>query len=343
MASIDSRRLSQEIDQGKFHSLYLLVGDEVFMIDEVLERLRERVLDGAIADFNLNIFYAADCNIAQVSDAISTLPMMATKRLVIVKEAQEFSANEWESLESLVENPVDTTCVVFVAAKIDSRRRIFKLLEKNGCLVKFQRPYENQVNPWVQYIAKKHGKTIEVEAIEMLKQAVGIGLTDINNEIQKISQFIGLREQITLEDVKKVASHLRVHTVFELANCIGRGDCAGSFTHLAHLLDTGQNEVGVLSMIIRHFRILLLCHEAVREGLSQAQISSRVGVHGFFVREYLDQAKRHEPKHLLHIYDVLLDTERALKSNPLSSHLWLENLILQACRPGLQSNLRPAL
>jgi DNA polymerase-3 subunit delta len=195
----------------------------------------------------------------------------------------------------------------------------------------------------VQYIAKKHGKTINHEAVEWLKQAVGVGLTDLNNEIQKISQFIGDRADINLEDVKKVASHVRVHTVFELANSIGRGDCAGSFTFLANLLDSGQNEVGVLSMVIRHFRILLLCQEALREGLSQQQISGRVGVHGFFVKEYIEQARGHESKHLLHIYDVLLDTERALKSNPLSSHIWLENLILQACRPRLESSYRSAL
>ncbi len=113
---------------------------------------------------------------------------------------------------------------------------------------------------------------------------------------------------------------------------MGRRDCADSFMHLAHLLDGGQNEIGVLALTIRHFRILLLCQEALKEGLSQSQIATRVGVHGFFIKEYIEQAKLQDSKQLLQIYDILLDTDRALKSNPLSSHLWLENLVLQACQ-----------
>ena len=332
MASVDPKLLSQQLDKGQFGYLYFMHGEETFMIDEALTKLREKILSDGLADFNLNIFYASDCSVEQISDAVETLPMMAQRRLVIVKQAQDFSAAELDRLLPLVENPVNSTVLVFIASKVDMRKKFFKLFESKGTMVKFQKPFENQLNPWIVYIAKKHGKTLTPEALEIIKEWVGSNLTDINNEICKVAQYVGDRKEVTIDDVHAVVSRVKVDTVFELVNCMGNGDCANSFVHLAHLLDSGQNEVGVLAMVIRHFRILMLCQEALKEGLSQTQIASRVGVHGFFVREYIEQAKRHDFKQLVQIYDVLLDTDRALKSNPLSSHLWLENLVLQACR-----------
>ncbi len=332
MPALDPRQLASHLENGKINSLYFLHGEETYMIDEALTNLKGKVLGDGLADFNMQTFYAGDCRVEDIRDAAETLPMMAQRRLVIVKEAQDFSAAEFESLASLVEKPIESTSIVFVASKIDMRKKFFKLFESQGDIVKFQKPFENQINPWIHYIAKKHGKILSPEAVEVVKEWVGSNLIDINNELCKVSQFIGENEQIEVEDIRAVVSRIRIDTVFELVNEMGQGDCGASFTHLANLLDNGQNEIGVLAMIMRHFRILILCHEALKEGLSQAQIASRVGVHGFFVKEYINQARNQDIKNLLHVYDVLLDTDRALKSNPLSSHLWLENLVLQACR-----------
>jgi DNA polymerase-3 subunit delta len=325
--------LDQKLQKGDIGPLYLLVGEETFMIDEALATLKEKVLGDGLADFNLNTFYASDASAQDIRDAVETLPVMAKRRLVIVKQAQDLSASELDTLTPLIEAPVDSSVMVLVASKADMRKKFFKLYENKGFVVKYTRPFENQLTPWVTYIAKKYGNTLTPHATEVIKEWVGANLTEINNEMAKLSQYLGERTEITVEDIRAVVSKSRVETVFELVNCMGRGDCAGSFVHLANLLDNGQNEVGVLAMTIRHFRILLLCQEALKEGLSQPQIASRVGVHGFFVKEYIEQAKTQDAQQLLQVYDVLLDTDRALKSNPLSSHLWLENLVLQACRP----------
>jgi len=332
---LEPRELNMRIDRGDMAPLYLLIGEEIFMIDQAIGKIKNKALGDGLADFNLNTFYASDCKVQDVVDAAQTLPMMAQRRVVLVKQAHDFSAVELEQLTPLIENPVDTSVLVLVAEKADMRKRFFKTFESKGVVCKFVRPYENQLDPWIHEIAKLHGKVLSLDAVVVIKEWVGTSLTDINNELAKVAQYVGERAHIDVGDVKAVVSRSRIDTVFELVNCMGRGDCASSFTHLANLLDNGQNEIGVLSMTIRHFRILLLCHEALKEGLSQPQIASRVGVLGFFIKEYIEQAKRHDMRQLLQIYDVLLDTDRALKSNPLSNHLWLENLVLQACRyPG---------
>ncbi len=336
---VEPRVIQTELQERNFRMLYLLHGEEIFMIDEILTLLKEKVsgpggpMEG-LSDFNLNTFYASDCEVETVLDTVQTLPMMSSRRLVILKQAESFSASELEKLTPIIESPVDTTIFVMVATKIDMRKKFFKLFDQNGAVLKFVRPFDNQLLPWIHHIAKKHGKTLSADAAEYVKQCVGAHLSDINNELAKAAQYLGdCKQVIEIDDLRNIISRTRVESVFEFVNCLGTGDAANSLTNLAHLLDSGENEIGVLTMIIRHYRILMLCHEGLREGLSPSQISSRVGVHGFFIKDYLTQARGMNAKTLKKIYSLLLDTDRALKSNPLSSHIWLENLVLQACNP----------
>jgi DNA polymerase-3 subunit delta len=144
--AIDPKQLSQDLDRGKFSPLYFFSGDETFIIDEALEKLRAKVLVDGLSDFNLNIFYAGDASVESICDAVETFPMMAQRRLVIVKQAEDFSAKELERLSVLLENPVDTTVLVCIASKVDMRKKFFKSFETKGVIVKFQKPFENQIN-----------------------------------------------------------------------------------------------------------------------------------------------------------------------------------------------------
>lgn len=331
MPNLDYKQLSEQLAKGEWKPLYLLFGEEMFIIDDLIARFRERISAEGLVDFNLNIFYGGDADVGTIRDTIETLPMMSSRRLVIVKQVDSLKAGELESLLHLIESPVETTSVVFVGESADLRKKFFKLLSQNGIVVKVPRLYDNQLGPWINYMAKKYGKSITPEASMALRQWVGTNLSEMNNEIAKLALYIGEKTEITPEAIKNVVSRVKTDTVFELVNSMGQSDRASSFQLLANLLDGGQSEIGVLAMITRHYRILLLCQEAVKEGLTPNQIAARAGVHPFFVKDYLSQAQRQPQKHLLKVYDVLLDTDRALKSSPVSSHLWLENLVVQAC------------
>ena len=100
---------------------------------------------------------------------------------------------------------------------------------------------------------------------------------------------------------------------------------------LANLLEHGQNEVGVVSMITRHIRILSIVREGMRSGLSGQRLSAKAGVPNFFLRDYMDQARAWGDPKIRMTMDVLYETDKALKSSPVSAHIWLENLIIKTC------------
>lgn len=331
MPTIEARRLHEDIKSNKISSLYLLMGEEIYLIEEVLDILIEKGLNGSLRDFNYNSFYAQVDSIQAVRDAVETLPMMAEKRVVILKEAQHLKAKDLEYLLPIVEQPVDSTIFVVVAEKVDLRLKFYKKLSENGQVVKFYKPFEDQIPSWIQKIAQRHHKKLSPGSVEAILDKVGTNLIDIDNEMRKLSQYTGKRDLITEEDVEKVVSKVRVDTIFQLANAIGNNDRSQALVCLANLLEHGESPLGILALVSRHVRILTHIRDGLSEGLTQGQLSSRVGVPSFFIKQYIDQSKKWNESKIHCTYHALLQTDRALKSSPVTPHIWLENFIVQTC------------
>lgn len=332
MPNLDPQNFESQLASQSIPGLVLLHGEEDFLIREALDSIIPTALGSeGLKDFNLDIFYAQVDDTTKVRDAVETLPMMASRRVVVLKEAQHLKAKDYETLLPIVESPVDSTVFIIVSTGADQRLKFFKKLIQKGWAVKFQRPYENQMAQWVHKIATRHGKKLTPEANLLLQRLVGTNLTDIDNEMRKLSQYTHEQEPIDVEDVRQVVSTLRTDTVFQLAHAIGANDRSQALTCLANLLEHGESPIGILALVSRHIRILSLVREGLHEGLSNAQLSSKAGVPSFFLRQYLDQSRQWSDEKIRHAYQALMNTDRALKSSPITPHIWLENFILKAC------------
>ncbi len=331
MADWSPQALEASVEKGQIYPLYYLYGDESFLIEDALAKLESRALGEGLKDFNLNTFYGGEVNPAQLRDAVETLPMMSQLRVVIVKDAHDLTDKDWEALSPLIDDPVPSTAFVCVASKADKRKKHIKRFMEKGVVVEFKRPYDNQIPDWIRSIAKKYELVLSADAISTIHQLVGSNLQDIDGELLKLSQYLGEKKKASTEDVLKLVSRLRIDSVFDLTEAIGNGDRARALTCLANLLDHGQNEVGVLALISRHVRILKLVADGLKEGLAGAKLSSRAGVSPYFLKSYVDQARDWSDRKIEHTFQALVDTDRALKSSPVASHIWLENFVVQTC------------
>jgi DNA polymerase III subunit delta len=323
--------LEDSIRRQDVYPLYILFGEETYLIDEALAKLEKLALGDGLRDFNLNVYYGDDVAADVIRDAVETLPMMAQMRVVIVKEAQDLSDTDWQTLAPVIENPIDSCALIFVASKIDKRKKHIKRALETGVVVEFKRPFDNQIPEWIQHIARKHEIKMNRDAVALFHQLVGSNLTDLNHEMRKLGQYLGERKQAESEDIVKAVSRLRIENVFDLTEAIGGNDRDRALTCLADLLDHGQNEVGVLALVSRHVRILKLVNEGLREGLSGQRLSTKVGVPPFFLKQYVEQSRNWNTSKIDRTFRLLLETDRALKSSPIDSHIWLENFIVQTC------------
>ncbi|MEN0059977.1 MAG: DNA polymerase III subunit delta, partial [Bdellovibrio sp.] len=201
--------------------------------------------------------------------------------------------------------------------------------DKAQC-IEFKKPYENQIPSWIHYIAQSLGLTISNEGIHLLHKLVGHHLTEIEAELKKLGEFAGAR-RIEKTDVEQVVSRSKEENVFDFTKAIGENDRVKALEHLVHLLDQGQSEIGIVSLVARHVRILLSLKKGMDEGLHGAKLAHYAQVPPYFLEGYLEQVRLWTAKKLEQTLVVLAETDRALKSSPLSSHIWLENMVLKTC------------
>lgn len=331
MAVFDLRGLQLALEKKEPKPLYLLFGDESYLLNEATKLLKNKSLDLGAADFNSDIFYAGEADIMHVRDTVETLPMMAKKRFVMLKGAEVLKDKDWEILIPLFESPVETCVFAITCESVDKRKKAFKKISETGVVVELNRPYENQIPAWIEYIAQQNGIEVSREARSFIQQFVGLNLAEINNEIVKLRDYLGERKKIEGEDVLQVVSRSKVDSIFDLTKAIGRKDRVMALMHLANLLEQGQNEIGVVSMIARHVRILSVVREGLREGVSGQKLSAKAGVPNFFLKDYIDQARQWGEAKIDSTMSALYDTDKALKSSPVSSHIWLENFVIKTC------------
>jgi DNA polymerase III subunit delta len=331
-------QVEKSIESQRFSPLYFFFGEEPYLIQQAVQYLKVCALADGAADFNFNSFFAADANITQVKDEVETLPMMAPRRVVLLREVQDLTDKEWQELESLFRLPVESSVFILAGGKIDKRKKFFKQLQEQAQTVEFKKPFENQVPGWVRHICKANGLSISDEAIQLLHRLVGSPLIEIESEVRKLADFISPRKDIEIEDVAQCVSKKREENVFDLCENIANGDRIESLVHLVQLLDQGQSEIGIVSLIARHIRILMLIRQGLEQNLAGQRLAALAQVPSYYLQDYVLQSRKWTMKRLEQALVVLAETDKALKSSPLSSHIWLENLILKICAPQSSSS-----
>jgi DNA polymerase-3 subunit delta len=234
----------------------------------------------------------------------------------------------------VIEEPVSSTVLILAGSRLDKRKRAVKKLLDRTYAVEFKKPFDNQVPPLIRNIAHRYHFDISEDAVQMLFRLVGGQLFEIDLEIRKLIDYIGDGpRRIELEHVTAVVSQSREESVFDLAESLGRGDRVNALINLVRLLDQGQNEIGIVALLARHVRILMGILEGQKQGITGGKLAAHVGVPPFYVQKYIEQSRKWTLRRLEDVLLTLGDTDLALKSSPISSHIWLENLVIRSCRP----------
>jgi len=321
------------VTRGEIAPLYYFYGDEPYLMDRAAKRLVDAVVSADFRDFNLDVFYGAECKGDEIAAAAQTLPLFAERRMVLVKRGGDLSAQALETLSLCVSDPSPTTCLAIVGEKVDNRKRFFQELKKTGVLVECKRPYENQLGGFIRGEAHQLGKRIEPTAAEMLVYLVGNNLAELASQLEKVAIFVGQRDTITLADVRAVVSDTKVESVFDLANALGERDVAKALRSLATILRDGEAPLMLLAMIARHFRQLWRVRELLQKRVPQADIAKATGINPYFLKAVMVQARNFTVGELVALFEQLFAADCALKGGSRKPALTMERLVMGICSP----------
>ncbi|ATL49515.1 DNA polymerase III subunit delta [Chitinophaga caeni] len=306
---MDYQAIIKDWKQKKFRPLYWLEGDEDFFIDQVVDYAEHHLLAEEEKGFNLTVLYGKDAEWSSVINACRRYPMFADYQVVVLKEAQ--SMRDLLKLEAYIEQPLSSTIfvVAYKQGKIDGRSKMAKLIKEKGVVLASKKLYDNQVPAWIEAYVSTLGRAISQKASILLSDHIGNDLSRIANELDKLLVNLPADKKIDENDIEKYVGISKEYNVFELQNAVGSKDMAKVMRIIQYF--AANPKAGPIQMTIpalyNYFAKVNMVF-GVKGG--EKEIAGTIGVHPFFVKDYLKAANQYGPRGaekailLLHEYNL---------------------------------------
>jgi DNA polymerase III delta subunit len=275
-------KVRQQIAAGTTDPIYLLQGDDDVEKSGLAGEFAEIVEEGLRA-FNVERIHAGDMTTgdkladgaASITAAVRTLPMMAPRRVVIVMQAEallvpkresEAALRALEELTALFERPERQTTLVLVAAPLDKRIKMWKLLQKHATIVECGVIEDlAAAQQWIRARVTKEGVEIEPAAARLLAELAGFppqardkgpkgDVARLRGEVDRLLLYTLGQKKITVDEARQVVGPAVLQDDWAIANAIEAGQAPEALRQLALTLDAGaapEKVLGQLAWLVR--------------------------------------------------------------------------------------------
>jgi len=338
------RAIKSALEQGTFDRVYLFHGDDDYLKEEKVRAVIDRATDPATRDFNLDMRRAAELDAGSLGLALDSLPMMAERRVVVVRDVTTLKKDARTVLTRYLERPAADTVLVLVAA---SGTKPDAALMDAATVIDFRPLNEADLEKWVVHHASSLGVTIEPAAVKLLCATTGNDLALLAGEIDKLRSYtngapigeaaieaiVGVRHGETLGDLLDlVAQRKSAEAVVLLGRMLAQPKMGG--VPMVMALTTQTLAIGWL-LAARDRGLAQHRFESELYGLLKENPSSMVGrPWGEAVKSWVHAVRHWDAASIDNAIALLAATDLALKDSKVSSEEQLLTSLLLAMSAG---------
>ena len=326
------KNIISHIKNNSIQPLYLLTGEEIYLIEHYLKELTDCVTGGEADDFNSMVVSREHTDELSIYSFVESYPFMCDKKVLVVrntgilKKATEDEKRFWPKL---LENIPDYAVIIFYEPEIDKRNAIYKAICKYGYVAEFTLQKGTALTNWVAKALKSYGKQMDSNNIEYLIASCNPGMINIKIELEKLVNYKKENPVITRSDIDILVNKSIESKVFDMAEDIARGNATAAQQKLDDMkkLNTKPAEIlpAVFSKFSAYRKIKLLEH------LPAAQIAAATKSRDFFVKRDLPIVRGMSVVTLDNIIKLCQSADHKIKSG--QSDGWLEiALIISTCK-----------
>jgi DNA polymerase-3 subunit delta len=271
MASLTLSAVIKQIESGTPDPIYLVQGEDEIEKSALAAKFADLVDEGLHA-FNVERMHAGDLTtgdkladgVASLIGKARTLPMMAPRRVVTVLQAETLLVPKRESeagtraldqLEALIKQPEPQTVLVFVAAAVDKRGRMYKLLQRHATIVECGVLLDQaDAERWVRTRVAAAGAELDPAAARLIAQRAGTDVKRLRADVERLLLYALGQKSITADDVREVTGPAALQDDWAMTNAIEGGRAGEALRQLALMLDAGapaEKVLGQLGWVVR--------------------------------------------------------------------------------------------
>lgn len=314
---MQNKTLLKEFEKGLPGSVYYLWSEESMFLEESLSKFAEAVLEPDNMDFNYDRFDSSS-EPQEILDAASTLPFMAQRRLVVVKDFHQFKAPAVKLLTPYLNEPSESTCMVIFSQKAPKKAHNFKWKTFSLNI------RENDIPAWLKNAAARKNVKLTNDAVESLIEFVGYDIGLLMMEVEKLA--LSGSGTITGKDIVSSTSMMRTFTPFDLLDSLISGQRTRSFRILKTMFSGSSMEapviLGTLNWHYKQFYSLWL-----NKGKRPVKMREKT------FRSLKNHLPSFRERHFLHIFKSLHEADLGIKTSG-RPELEIEVLLIKLLQNG---------
>ena len=325
-------KILAELEKKNYSPIYYLYGEEPFFIDVISDYIERNVLSDDEKAFNQQIVYGKDITIDALIHYAREYPIMAERRVIIVKEAKELNRTI-ANLEPYVKNPSPTTLLVicYKYGKIDGKTKLAKELNKYVSL-ESKKLYESDTLKWITKYLKDNNYTITQVASQLLVSFLGTDLGRIANELNKLKIILPKGTEITPSHIEENIGISKDFNVFELQNAIGKKEFPKAMQIIKYFNENQKDNAMpmITENLYQYFKKLFIYSSS--SGKADAELAREMGINPFFLKDYKVAAMNYPLKKISFCMEVIKQTDlksKGVESGSISYYDLLKELIVK--------------
>ena len=341
MATLTIEQLEKELHAKTLRSIYLLYGEELFLLESVLKRIKNNL--GELIQ-GINYIQIDEKNVTELISDIETPAFGYEKKLIIVrdtgllkKEGKKKNAklNELkEKIAKYIEDNVsiinDSDVIVFIEENME-KGKLATAIEKNGVICSFERQKPADIQKRLKSICKAYKVNVDDATLRYFIECCGTNMQDLINEVRKLIEYEGENGTITKETIDLLAIKQIESVIFDLTDNLGKKQTKEALVVLKNLLDSKEPIQKILITLYNHFKKLYIVKLAEKYNRNLAEAMSLKPNQMFLVNKYKAQASLFNEKDLKKLINELIDLDTNYKQGLIDLNVGLEAILCRYC------------
>ena len=334
--------LEKELKTGKLHGLYLLYGEETFLLENCLKsinRLFGEKLNG------INYILIDETNVNGIVSDIETPAFGFEKKLIIAKgtgifkkDLKKKSKKDNDDLKEKInlyikENieQINETCVIVFIEQNVEKCELLSTIEKLGVVCDFEYQKPLQIQNRLKAIINAYKINIEMNTLMYLIECCGTDMQELINETRKLIEYTGEGNAITKEAIDKLAIKKMESIIFDLTDSLGKKNTKQAIEVLRNLVLSKEPLQKILITLYNHFKKLYLTKLAIAQNKDVASYLYLKPNQSFLTSKYKAQAGYFKLKELRRILQEFCDLDYKYKVGLIDLNVGLEAILCAYC------------
>lgn len=327
------KELRQKIKEG-IGTLYVFYGEEVYLRSYMIKFLTEKEVDADFADFNSLTLEAENLSPEAVHDFFEAIPVMADKKLLLIKDAALLGAKcaDQDAWISIFSDIPDYVTVIISEDTADKRSKLYKALDKKGVVCEFSYLERGELRGHVLKKLAAAGKNISSADLDYFLDMCSADLTEIRLNTEKLTSYSLSRPTIGRADIDKCITPPLLNRVYDISDAVLGKKSDYALKLLEDLKKSGESGVRILAILGGYFGDLCRASAISKENLSLKGAVEAMRLppsRKFMAQKLLSRVKGLDISYCEACFSECVKTENDIKNGVASEWQALNMLVLR--------------